>query len=78
MKKNDNIINLKFHLQQSYPKLVTNVIDNKLILKLKRKKMKIKKKKDNILIIMEQRNLTFSIINKINHLFIFYIIRCTM
>lgn len=77
MKKNDNIINLKFHLQQSYPKLVTNVIDNKLILKLKRKKMKIKKK-DNILIIMEQRNLTFSIINKINHLFIFYIIRCTM
>lgn len=77
MKKNDNIINLKFHLQQSYPKLVTNVIDDKLILKLKRKKMKIKKK-DNILIIMEQRNLTFSIINKINHLFIFYIIRCTM
>lgn len=45
MKKNDNIINLKFHLQQSYSKLVTNVIDNKLILKLKRKKMKIKKKK---------------------------------
>lgn len=77
MKKNDNIINLKFHLQQSYSKLVTNVIDNKLILKLKRKKMKIKKK-DNILIIMEQRNLTFSIINNINHLFIFYIIRCTM
>lgn len=51
------------------------------MLELKRKKNE-DKKKDSILIIMEQRNLAFSTINtylyNTNYLFIFYIIISTM